>query len=38
MKVLWLTNSPSGYLKGTNAYNGGGWIYSAELYGQNFIE
>ena len=40
MRVLWLTNSPSGYLQGTNAYNGGGWIFSAEeeIKKQNEIE
>ncbi len=30
MRVLWVTNTPSGYVHGTNAYNGGGWIFSAE--------
>ena len=30
MRVLWFTNSPSNYLRGTNAYNGGGWISSLE--------
>lgn len=40
MKVLWLANSPSGYLQGTNTYNGGGWIFSAEeeIKKQNEIE
>lgn len=31
MKVLWFTNTPSNYLQGTNAYNGGGWISSLEI-------
>ncbi|MBE6330814.1 MAG: hypothetical protein E7070_00705 [Bacteroidales bacterium] len=30
MRVLWLTNTPSGYLQVTDACNGGGWIFSAE--------
>ena len=30
MRVLWFTNTPSNYLYGTNAYNGGGWISSLE--------
>lgn len=30
MRVLWFTNTPSNYLHGTNAYNGGGWISSLE--------
>lgn len=30
MRVLWFTNTPSNYLQGTNAYNGGGWISSLE--------
>ena len=31
MRVLWFTNTPSGYLSfNNNAYNGGGWIFSAE--------
>lgn len=30
MKVLWFTPSPSLYKSGTNIYNGGGWISSAE--------
>ena len=31
MRVLWFTNTPSNFLKGTNVYNGGGWISSLEL-------
>lgn len=30
MRVLWFTNTPSCYHTGTNPYNGGGWISSAE--------
>lgn len=31
MRVLWFTNTPSGYISSNNnPYNGGGWIVSAE--------
>lgn len=30
MRVLWLTNTPSGYQVLSGGYNGGGWIYSLE--------
>lgn len=30
MRVLWFTNTPSNYVSGVNAYNGGGWISSLE--------
>lgn len=30
MRILWFTNTPSNYMRGINAHNGGGWISSLE--------
>lgn len=31
MRVLWLTNTPSGYILNKSGYNGGGWLSSLEF-------